>query len=71
MSDKNKGLGDVITANTSEKVDYALGALSWHGWYLIVTGILEIFGLDRESRRNKKFAKHLKDTDYTIYFKRF
>jgi hypothetical protein len=67
MEEKPKS---IITANASEKVDYALGAISWWGWYQIVLGILEIFGLDPASRRNKRFRKHLKETNYKHFFKK-
>ena len=38
------GLGDVITADTGKKVDLAIGAASWYGWFLIGRGLKKIVG---------------------------
>lgn len=60
MTDKSTGLGDVIKANTSEKVDLALGAASWYGWYLIGRGLRKMFsrnkikpGMLKDAKRNE------------------
>ena len=62
-----KGVGDIVTANTSEKLDYVLGAITWHGWYLIITGIMEMLGIDKASRDAKKISKVVKGLDYSSF----
>ncbi len=44
MANKGMTLGDIIQANSGEKVDLALGAASWYGWFLIGRGLKKIFG---------------------------
>ena len=48
---KSMSLGDIITANTGEKVKLATGAASWYGWFLMGRGLKKIFGSMLTNRR--------------------
>jgi hypothetical protein len=57
MNNQN-GLGDVLTAPFSKKLQYAGGALVWYGWYLLFGWIWNKIYAAWQNRGLKEFYKN-------------
>lgn len=54
---KPMSFGDIIKANTGEKLDLAVGAASWYGWFLTFRGLKKIWLSHKYNKLAKKLEK--------------
>ena len=59
MSKNLSGIGDIITANGSQKRELAMGALSWLGTYWLWSGIFQILSVPFTNWKLRGFYKQV------------